>query len=118
MRLLYLALVPLLLAAGAATAQSSTLGNPATTVQCIDVSGRILPARCNVPAGRLDKSEYICLCPAGGDRIEVPVCARDERPPPESRAFERLRKQVSRDGSLAGDTFDGRRICARPRNTY
>ena len=115
MRMLTLAALPLALAAGAAFAQSSNLHNPTMTVQCVDVSGRILPARCNVPASRLDKSEYICLCPAGGQRIDVPICAKDERPPPESARFERLRKELSRDGTLAGDSFEGRRICAEPR---
>jgi hypothetical protein len=118
MRMLTLAVLPLALLATAASAQRSDPGRPITTIQCIDVSGRIIPARCDVPAGRLDKSEYICVCLAGGDRVEVPICAKGEKPPPESARFERLRRQVSRDGSLAGDSFEGRPICAQPRNTY
>ena len=115
MRTLCLASLPLLLLASGAAAQSSDLRNPTETIQCIDVSGRIIPARCNVPGSRLDKSEYICLCPAGGDRVKVPVCANREKPPPESAAFERLRRKVSRDGTLVGDSFEGRRICAEQR---
>src|SRR5687768_3633319 len=117
MRMLYLAVLPLMFA-GAAMAQSSNLNRPTKTIQCVDVSGRIVPALCNVPSGRLDKSEYICTCPAGGDRIHVAVCGKGERPPPESRAYERLRRLASRDGSLVGDTFEGRPICAQPRQTY
>ena len=115
MRMISLTVLPLALIATAALAQSSDLRNPTETIQCIDVSGRQIPARCNVPGSRLDKSEYICVCLAGGDRIKVPVCAEGEKPPPESGRFERVRRLLSRDGSLAGDSYEGRRICAEPR---
>jgi hypothetical protein len=117
MRLLYLAVLPLMLAGGS-TAQSTDMNHPTKTIQCIDVSGRILPADCRVPSSRLDKSEYICLCPAGGDRVQVAICAKGQRPPPESAAYERLRRLVSRDGSLIGDSYQGRPICTEPRHTY
>ncbi len=88
---------------------------PATTVMCIEVSGREIPPLCNVPASRLDKSEYICTCPAGGQRVAVPVCGKGEQQPGESRALERWRNQASRDGSLVGDLFEGKPACRAPR---
>ena len=118
MRTLSLAALSLVISAGAALAASPDHRNPAKTIQCIDVSGRVIPARCNVPGSRLDRSEYICLCPAGGDRVEVAVCADNQKPPPESAAFERVRRKVSRDGSLIGDSFEGRPICTDPRLKY
>ena len=73
-------------------------------------------ASCRVPGSRLDKREDICTCPAGGQRVEVAVCAKDEKPPPESKALNIARRTAARDGTLVGDTIDGRRICVAPRN--
>src|SRR5205085_8391668 len=103
-----------LVAAGPALAEAEH-GKPATTVQCIEVSGREIPALCRVPGSRIDQGEHICTCPAGGLRVEVPVCAKGERPPAESAAYERWRNQADRDGTLVGDRFEGRAVCADPR---
>jgi len=111
-------LLPALLAglAGAAAAQPVNERPPTWTIQCIDVSGNTAPASCTVPASRVDQSELICTCPAGGLRTRVPICAAGQRPPPESAALNRTRKAAARDGSLEGDTFEGRPICVAPRN--
>jgi hypothetical protein len=106
----------LMLAAGAATAQPVGENPPTRTIQCIDVGGDSIPAICHVPGSRLDKREDICVCPAGGQRVEVAICAKGEKAPPESKALNIARRQALRDGSLLGDTFEGRRICVAPRN--
>lgn len=105
------------LTAGAATAQPIGENPPTRTIQCIEVSGRSIPPLCQVPASRLDKREDICTCPAGGQRVEVAICAEGERAPPESRALNTARRTAVRDGTLVGDTIDGRRICVAPRNS-
>ena len=104
------------LAAGTASAQPISENPPTKTIQCIDVGGQSIPASCRVPGSRLDKREDICTCPAGGQRVEVAVCAKDEKPPPESKALNIARRTAARDGTLVGDTIDGRRICVAPRN--
>ena len=115
MRLPTLAAI-LVLAAGAAPAQPINENPPSKTIQCIEVGGQEIPAVCRVPGSRLDPREIICTCPAGGQRVEVAVCAKGERQPPEGRALNRVRREAVRDGSLLGDTFKGRPICVKPRN--
>lgn len=103
------------LAAGAAQAQPLSERPPTWTIQCIDVSGDTVPARCNVPASRVDQSEFICTCPAGGMRTRVPICAEGQKPPPENLALNRARREASRDGTLEGDRVGDRPICVAPR---
>jgi hypothetical protein len=107
-----------LLLAGSATAQSGNGHAPGTTIQCLDVAGQEIPPLCDVPASRLDKSEYICTCPAGGQRVDVPICAKGETRPPENVALYRVRRLAMRDGTLVGDTFQGKAMCLEPRRTY
>lgn len=104
----------LALAAGAALAQPLESDPPTRTILCLDVAGRSEPAICKVAPSRLDLREDICVC-AAGMRVETPVCARGETPPAESARFERVRRLASRDGSLIGDLYEGRRMCRAPR---
>lgn len=114
MRLAILTLA-LSLAAGGALAQTSKGLDPVTTVQCIEVSGQSIPAVCTAPGSRLDKREYLCTCPDGGMRVDVPVCAKDQPEPAEGKALIRARRDAHKDGSLVGDMIDGRQICVAPR---
>lgn len=114
MRMMVLAILPLLLASSA-LAQSGKGVAPGTTIQCIEVDGSEIAPLCQVPASRLDKSEYICTCPAGGHRVDVPICATGERRPAENLALNKVRKLAARDGTLVGDRIDGRPICLDPR---
>jgi len=119
MKVLYLAALPLALTlAGSAVAQHGKGVAPGTTIQCLDVAGQEIAPLCEVPASRLDKSEYICTCPAGGQRVNVPICAKGEHRPPESVALYRVRKLAMRDGTLVGDTFQGKPMCLEERRTY
>ena len=102
----------LALIAGTAQAQAPMSQNPpAKTILCLEVSGAIIPAICRRPGSRVDQREDICLCSAGGTRVEAPVCAPGEKPPAESREFEKARRDAARDGTLMGDTWQGQRMC-------
>jgi hypothetical protein len=105
----------LALAAGAAAAQPISENPPTKSIQCIEVGGQSIPAVCRVPGSRLDPREDICTCPIGGQRVEVAVCGKGQTPPPEGRALNIARRAAARDGSLLGDTIDGRPICVAPR---
>lgn len=96
------------LLAGQALAQ--TPATPATTSVCLDVNGSLLPVVCNVQGSRLDKRDTICHCPEGS-RVDASVCAPGERPPVDNLALSRARKLAGKDGSLVGDSFEGRRMC-------
>ena len=107
----------LALAAGAATAQPINENPPTRTIQCIEAGGYSIPPVCRVPGSRLDKREDICTCPDGGQRVDVAVCAKGEAPPPEGKALNIARSAGVKDGTLIGDTVNGRKICVRPRNS-
>lgn len=54
----------------------------------------------------------MCTCPLGGVRVEVPICAKGENPPGENKALNVVRRTGARDGTLVGDTVNGKPICA------
>lgn len=109
-------IIAMALAAGAAQAASPMSANPPTESSlCLDVGGGILPVTCQAPGSRTDQREDICLCLNGGVRVDVPVCGPGEEPPAETRVFENARRDAARDGSLIGDTYEGRRMCVRSR---
>lgn len=99
-----------------APAQPIAEDPPTRTIQCIDVGGQEIPPVCQVPASRLEKREYICTCPNGGQRVEVAVCAKGQTPPAAGKALNIARRDAIRDGSLVGDTVAGKPICVAPRN--
>lgn len=107
------AVAALFAAAGAEPGSSAT--NPATRVVCIESNGASRPAVCTAQASRIDNSEDICICPVGR-RVDAPVCRPGERPPAETRAFERARALVIDDNSLVGDLYEGKPMCVAPRN--
>lgn len=110
MRQALLAATVLAFCAGAASAQPA---KPLTRSICIDVGGQSLPAVCKRSGSRFDKVEDICICPQGR-RVDVPVCRPGETPPGESLAFEKFRRDASRDGSLVGDAYQNKPICIAP----
>ena len=115
MRLQMLGFV-LALGATAALAQPINENPPTKTIQCIEVGGQLIPPICDVPASRLDQREYICQCTNGGQRLEVSICAKGVKPPPEGKALDIARRQGMKDGSLVGDKVGDRAICVAPRN--
>jgi hypothetical protein len=105
-------------AAAAAAAQSLADNPPKSTIICLDVAGKSLPATCKASGSRLDAREDICLCPAGGERVTIPVCGPGVKPPGESAAYEKARRAAVSHGSLAGASFNGQPMCLTPRNSY
>lgn len=101
------------LSAGAVMAQSL---DGKTTILCLEVGGQSIPPTCQVPASRLDNREDICTCPAGGQRVSIPVCPNGVSPPPESAAYQRARYAAISKGSLAGAMYQGKPMCRAPRN--
>ena len=51
-------------------------------------------------------------------REPLPICAKGEHRPPENLALYRVRKLAMRDGTLVGDTFEGKPMCLEERRTY
>ncbi len=98
---------PVLAAAGMAA------NPPRQTSICLDVSGQTLPVVCRGPASRLDQREDICQC-FEGRRVDVAVCAKGQKPPPDGLALDKVRRLAAKDGSLIGDSFEGRPICVEP----
>ena len=103
------------LIAGAAMAQPIGQNPPRSTVICLDVSGRLRPKTCKVPASRLDLSEDICICPADAERVTVPICPPGVHAPPESAAYELARRAAVHNGSLMGATWQGQPMCMAAR---
>lgn len=102
---------------GVAQAQpvgQSRIGVPDKTEICLDVNGDRLPIVCKMSGGRLGQREDICTCPAGV-RTAVSVCQSGQEAPPETVALNAVRREAGRDGSLIGDTFEGKPICVAPR---
>ncbi|HEY9219889.1 MAG TPA: hypothetical protein VIO94_17715 [Phenylobacterium sp.] len=109
--------IALALVAGAAQAQSSSWQERQTrTSICVDVNGGIIPVVCTGEASLVKPREDICQCPVGGMRTDVSICAPGERPPAESKEFEKARRVAALDGTLMEDTWQGQRMCVRPHN--
>lgn len=102
-------------AASSAMAQPFNESPPTRTIQCIEAGGHLVPPICQVPASRIDPREFICICPSGGLQVDVALCAKGQRPPPEGKALNVARREGIRDGSLVGDTLNGQPICVAPR---
>jgi hypothetical protein len=114
-RISLIAALALAASAGLAAAQGSLASNPPTqTTLCMDVGGQTLPVICTAQAGKLEYREDICHCPQG-QQIKVPVCAKGQKPPIETRAFEHARKAAAADGSLIGDLYEGKPMCLAQR---
>lgn len=104
------------LAAGFAAAQPIGENPPKSTIICLDVAGRSVPATCKVPASRIDKREDICLCQGASERVSVSICEPGVRQPAESAAFERARRKAVSHGSLIGATWQGQPMCVASRD--
>lgn len=101
---------------GSAAAQSPmspAAAKRAATEVCLDVNGASLPIVCRIAGGMVDKEELICHCPRGR-KVDAPICADGEQPLPENVRIYAARDAAAQDGTLIGDTFEGRRFCERP----
>ncbi len=112
MRLSTLGLVIVGLTGATVLAQPAVQSPSARTIQCVAPGGQLIPKSCDVADGRLPGRERMCTCPSGGVRVEVAACARGQHPPGESKALNIARRTGARDGTLVGDTVNGKPICA------
>lgn len=106
------------LALAACTAVPQAEGpRPTTYTVCLDQRGASRPVVCrSVPLNRLSSEPGFCLCADTLDTpVQAPICPRGVRSPGESRAYERARLEAARDGSLVGDSFEGRPMCVEDR---
>jgi len=108
-------LASLTLAGAAASQEGGSATKPTKGILCLDVGGEARPPVCRGSSSRIDQGYDICICETA-QRVETPVCGKGEKPPTENRAYELARKDAARDGSLFGDTYEGRRMCVRARN--
>lgn len=98
------------LLAGGAPALAQSPSAPSVTTLCLDVSGATLPVVCQMESSRLDRRDVFCHCPEG-QRVDAPVCGPDEHPPAENLLLYKARRIAAHDGTLVGDTFEGKRMC-------
>lgn len=111
MRKLMLAAAIGLLGMTAATAVATAETRQTTTFVCLDTGGQNRGAICDRALnGRPDD---FCRCPGNTDKVRISVCEEGQIPPSQSAAYERAAHQLSSDGSLIGDEFEGKAICAR-----
>jgi hypothetical protein len=96
--------------AGAAGAHPSSRP-PEEAVMCLSPTGQSEPVACR--RGSSWGPADICLCPGLARRVPAPICAKGERPPAETVAYNTARREAARDGTLFGDTFEGRRMCVK-----
>ena len=115
MKLAILTAAAVLLACGAANAQSS---KPKTTIVCLTVSGSREPAVCKVPGSLLDKSEDLCHCGGAAMQTDVEVCPAGVKAPAESLELDRARNAAVKTNpmSLVGVTFKGQPMCVDARD--
>jgi hypothetical protein len=108
--------VPILALGATGADAESRMANAAIeeTAVCLDAAGAKSPPVCPTPAGRLQPAESSCGCPSGV-LIRAPLCMVGVKPPAESAALKAARRTASADGTLVGDTFEGRAMCETAR---
>ena len=81
---------------------------------CLDTLGVTHPANCHtLTASRLESKPDICLCQGPWLTVKAPWCAADERPAPDTAAFDRERYAYAgkHGNSLFGFSYNGQRAC-------
>ncbi len=79
---------------------------------CLDqLGGNHAPICSSQSASRIASAPDICQCRGPYRQVDAPWCAKGERPPADSAAFERARAKAAKDGSLFGDSYQGRTMC-------
>ena len=90
---------------------------PEDAVMCLSPTGASEPVACT--RGSSFGPSDICTCPGVARRVAAPICGKGEHPPVENLAYMRARAEAARDGTLFGDSYNGRRMCVelprRPR---
>lgn len=84
---------------------------------CVGNGGETRPAICRGGSpSRVVEDRGACTCSGPEFPVVVRPCGSGETPPAQSAAYERAVRDLARDGSLIGDRYDGREICASTRD--
>lgn len=84
---------------------------------CVGNSGETRPALCRGGSpSRVIEDRGACTCSGPEFPVLVRPCGAGERPPAQSAAYERALRDLGRDGSVIGDRYEGREICASTRD--
>ncbi|HWE46967.1 MAG TPA: hypothetical protein VG407_13160 [Caulobacteraceae bacterium] len=75
---------------------------------CLETNGSESPSVCQ--RGDVWHDADLCTCKSGM-RFKIPVCAPGQKPPPDSVAVDRARREAMKTGTLYGATYDGRPMC-------
>jgi hypothetical protein len=98
-----------LTAGGSASARDR---DRSATVVCLDPAGSMRGPICK--RGSVWSQDDICRCPDNTEEVTAPYCDKGEVPAGQSRMEDQARAEASRDGTLVGDRFHGRRFCVPP----
>ena len=106
------------LIAGVLVAASVGLGGAATAVAdgqhseegmiCLETNGAESPAVCQ--RGDVWHDADLCTCKSGM-RFKIAVCAPGQKPPPDSVAVDRARRDAMKSGTLEGANYNGHPMC-------
>jgi len=118
MRIL-LASAALLLAAACTTsetgmgvAEMETVGNA-----CVDTSGYMEPAICSVKVPSKNAMGF-CQCTSVAQKIDAPLCLGGDKQPTDTSDYRQaVLAAIRGDGSLVGDSYNGKPMCVPPRQT-
>ncbi len=93
-------------------AELETVGNA-----CVDVSGHMEPAFCTLQPPSKNSMGF-CQCPSVAQKIDAPLCLGGEKQPMETAEYRQaVLAAIRGDGSLVGDTYNGKPMCVPPRQT-
>jgi hypothetical protein len=113
----------LTLAAGLAVASAATAAAPGPhdhATVCLDPGGVTHPAICRShEATRFASQPDICFCNGPLRQVDAPWCAPGEKPAPDTAELARARADyASRNNTLVGFTFHGKRNCVPLNSLY
>ena len=97
--------------------QSHRSQTPATL--CLDGIGiNHAPICHSQSASRFATPPDICTCEGPYRQVEAPYCAKGQTPPSDTAAFDHARAKAAEDGSLFGDSYQGKPMCVELRPGY
>lgn len=102
--------------AAAAALSTAVLAQPSQddrATLCLDTAGISHPPVCHTQtASRIPSPPDICICNGPWRHVDAPYCAKGEKPPADTAAFDHARaKAAAKDSSLFGATYEGKRMC-------
>jgi hypothetical protein len=75
---------------------------------CLETNGAESPSVCQ--RGDVWHDADLCTCKSGM-RFKIPVCAPGQKPPPDSVAVDRARRDAMKTGTLEGASYNGSPMC-------